>query len=277
MLEIFGLEGKTAIVWGGGQGMGEASALRLAQAGCNVAVVDVEIDRAEKVVGKIEALGRSAIALSANIIEKADVERATAAAEAALAPIDVMVNVVGMAGWVKLVDMSEEEWDRIVDLNLKGFFLAATAAARSMIAGGRKGSLVSVCSVSGLTSAPMHGHYGAAKAGMQNLVRSMACEWGPDIRVNAVAPGSTQTARVQSTPERQAEARARIALERMGFVDEIAKGVLFMASDMGSYVSGHPLPVDGGWMAGALMSWRGETFTAPPSTNVAAANGGATA
>lgn len=271
MLEIFGLEGRTAIVWGGGQGMGEASALRLAQAGCDVAVVDVEVDRARAVVGKIEALGRRAVALSADITDKGQVERATAEAEAALAPIDVMVNVVGMAGWVRLIDMSEEEWDRIVDLNLKGFFFAATAAARSMIAGGRKGAIVSVCSVSGLTSAPMHGHYGAAKAGMQNLVRSMACEWGPNIRVNAVAPGSTQTARVQPTEERVEEARKRIALERMGFVDEIAKGVLFMASDMGSYVNGHTLPVDGGWMAAALMSWKGDTFTPPPSVNVAAA------
>lgn len=269
MQDIFGLEGRTAIVWGGGQGMGEASALRLAQAGCDVAVVDMERDRAEKVADRIVALGRRSIALTANIVDKADVERATAEAEAALAPLDVMVNVIGMAGWVKLVDMSEGEWDRIVDLNLKGFFLAATAAARSMIAGRRKGAIVSVCSVSGLTSAPMHGHYGAAKAGMENLVRTMACEWGPLIRVNAVAPGAIETARVQATPERVQEARNRVALERMGTPDEIAKAVLFMASELGSYVNGRTLPVDGGWMAGALMGWKAESFTPPPSSNVA--------
>ncbi|EQB00271.1 NAD(P)-dependent dehydrogenase (short-subunit alcohol dehydrogenase family) [Sphingobium wenxiniae] len=269
MQDIFGLQGRTAIVWGGGQGMGEASALRLAEAGCDVAIVDVEMDRARKVADRIAALGRRSVALSANVVEKEAVERATREAEAALAPLDVMVNVIGMAGWSKLVDMPEEEWDRIVDLNLKGFFLAATAAARSMIAGQRKGAIVSVCSVSGLTSAPMHGHYGAAKAGMQNLVRSMACEWGPLIRVNAVAPGSTETARVQATPERLEEARNRIALERMGKPDEIAKAVLFMASDLGSYVNGQTLPVDGGWMAGALMGWKEQSFTPPPSANVA--------
>lgn len=269
MQEIFGLQGRTAIVWGGGQGMGEASALRLAQAGCDVAVIDLEQERAEKVAAQVEKLGRRSVALAADITSKADVDRVTAEAEAALAPVDVLVSVIGMAGWVRLVDMTEEEWDRIVNLNLKGFFFAATAAARSILAGGRNGAVVSVCSVSGLTSAPMHGHYGAAKAGMQNLVRSMACEWGPSIRVNAVAPGSTQTARVTPTPERLAEARKRVALERMAQPDEIAKAVLFLSSDLASYVNGHTLPVDGGWMAGALMSWKEKNFTPPPSSNVA--------
>jgi NAD(P)-dependent dehydrogenase (short-subunit alcohol dehydrogenase family) len=269
MQDIFGLEGRTAIVWGGGQGMGEASALRLAQAGCDVAIIDLERERAEKVAARVEELGRRAAVLTADITSKADVDRATAEAEAALAPVDVLVNVIGMAGWVPLIDMDEAEWDRIVTLNLKGFFFAATAAARSILGGGRTGAVVSVCSVSGLTSAPMHGHYGAAKAGMQNLVRSMACEWGPSIRVNAVAPGSTQTARVQATPDRLEEARKRVALERMAQPDEIGKAVLFLASDLGSYVNGHTLPVDGGWMAGALMNWKSETFAAPPSANVA--------
>ena len=268
MQEIFGLRDRVALVWGGGQGMGEASALRLAEAGCHVAVIDQVTDRAERVAARIRALGRRAVAISADVTSKVDVDRATAEAEAAVGPVDVMVNVIGMAGWVKLVDMDEAEWDRVLNLNLKGFFFAATASARSMLAGGRKGSIVSVCSVSGLTSAPMHGHYGAAKAGMQNLIRTMACEWGPTIRVNGVAPGTTETARVTATPERVEEARRNIAMGRMGKPDEIAKAVLFMASDLGSYVNGHTLPVDGGWMAGALMNWKADSFTPPPATNV---------
>jgi NAD(P)-dependent dehydrogenase (short-subunit alcohol dehydrogenase family) len=268
MEDMFGLAGKTALVWGGGQGMGEASAMRLARAGCDVAVIDMMADRAGKVAEQISALGRRSVALTADITNKDEVARATAAAEAALAPLDVMVNVIGMAGWVKLVDMDEAEWDRIMNLNLKGFFLAAQAAARSMIAGQRPGAIVSICSVSGLTSAPMHGHYGAAKAGMQNLVRSMANEWGPLIRVNAVAPGSTQTARVVPTPERIAEAKIRIPLERMAEPDEIAKAVLFMASDLASNVTGQTLACDGGWTAMALMKWK-QDFVPPPSENVA--------
>lgn len=268
MEDMFGLQGKIALVWGGGQGMGEASAMRLARAGCDVAIIDLVAERAEEVAGRIRGLGRRSVALSANITDQADVARATAAAEAALGPVEVMVNVIGMAGWVRLVDMSEAEWDRIVNLNLKGFFFAAQAAARSMLEGRRPGAIVSICSVSGMTSAPMHGHYGAAKGGMINLVRTMANEWGPLIRVNAVAPGTTQTARVTPTPERLAEARLRIPLERMGQPDEIAKAVLFMASDLASNVTGQTLACDGGWTAMALMKWK-EDFTPPPSENVA--------
>lgn len=268
MEDMFGLEGRMAIVWGGGQGMGEASAMRLARAGCNVAVIDIVEDRARTVADQITALGRRAVALTADITSKADVVRVTDAAEAALGPVDVMVNVIGMAGWVKLVDMEESEWDRIVDLNLKGFFLAAQAAARSMLAGKRPGTIVSVCSVSGLTSAPMHGHYGAAKAGMQNLVRTMANEWGPSIRTNAIAPGTIATARVSPTPERMAEAKRLYPLERMGKPDEIGKAVLFMASDLSSNVTGQTLACDGGWTATWLENWK-DNFTPPPSSNVA--------
>lgn len=268
MEDMFGLAGRRAIVWGGGQGMGEASALRLARAGCDVALVDMVQERAAEVADKVAALGRKAVAIGADITSSAGVARATAEAEDAIGPIDVMVNVIGMAGWVKLVDMDEAEWDRVVNLNLKGFFLAAQAAARSMIAGDRPGAIVSICSVSGLTSAPMHGHYGAAKAGMVNLVRSMACEWGPLIRVNAVAPGTTETARVQPTPERTREAKERVPLERMGQPDEIAKAVLFFASDLASNITGQTLACDGGWTASALMRWK-TGFTPPPAENVA--------
>jgi NAD(P)-dependent dehydrogenase (short-subunit alcohol dehydrogenase family) len=268
MEDMFGLAGKTAIVWGGGQGMGETSALRLARAGCDIAVVDQVGERAGAVTARIQALGRKAVAITADITSEAEVARTMTEAESALAPIDVMVSVIGMAGWVKLVDMSSEEWDRIVTLNLKGFFLAAQAAARSMIAGGRKGSIVSVASVSGLTAAPMHGHYGAAKAGLVNLVRSMASEWSPQIRINAIAPGTIETARVEATEQRVEAHRKRVPMQRMGQPDEIAKAVLFMASDLASYVTGQTLAVDGGWMSTFLLDWRSEMST-PHSTNVA--------
>ena len=271
MDDMFGLAGKTAIVWGGGQGMGEASALRLARAGCDVALVDVVPERAEAVAGRIRGLGRKAAVICADITKQAEVQRAVAEAEAALAPLDVMVSVVGMAGWTKLVELEEAEWDRIVTLNLKGFFLAAQAAARSMIAGNRLGAIVGVASVSGLSAAPMHAHYGAAKAGMVNLVRSMASEWSPLIRTNAIAPGSIETARVEATEERLANIRKRVPMQRMGQPDEIAKAALFLASDLASFVSGQTLAVDGGWMSTFLMDWKSE-ITTPHATNVAYKN-----
>ncbi len=268
MDDIFGLTGKTAIVWGGGQGMGEASAVRLASAGCDVALVDVVPERAEAVATRIKRLGRKTAVIGADITKRAEVERAVAQAEAALAPLDVMVSVVGMAGWTKLVEIEESEWDRLVTLNLKGFFLAAQAAARSMIAANRPGAIVGIASVSGLSAAPMHAPYGAAKAGMVNLVRSMASEWSPLIRTNAIAPGGIETARVEATEARLATTRKRVPMQRMGTPDEIGKAVLFLASDLASYVSGQTLAVDGGWMSTFLMDWKSE-ITTPHATNVA--------
>lgn len=268
MSDLLGLSGKTAIVWGGGQGMGEASAVRLAEAGCDVAVVDIVKERAEVVAEIIRGMGRKAVALGADATREDEVDQAVAAAEAALAPIDVMITVIGISGWVKLIDMSVAEWDRIVDLNLKHFFLTARAVARSMVRGNRQGAIVAVASVSGLTAAPMHAHYGAAKAGLVNLVRSMAAEWSPLIRVNAVAPGTINTARVEATPERVEMHRKLVPMERMGKPDEIGKAALFLASDLASYMSGQTIAVDGGWTSTFLMYSKGD-FAPPTSENVA--------
>lgn len=254
---MFELNNKVALVWGGGQGIGEASALRLAQAGCDIGVVDVVEERALEVAESIRAMGRRAVALTADITQAASVEEATRSAEAQLGPVDVMVSVIGRSHWCKLTEMREEDWDWVLDLNLKGFFLAATAVARSMEAGGRSGAIVAVSSSSGMMAGPLHAHYGAAKAGLQNLVRSMACEWGPNIRVNAVSPGGIETARVVVTPERERDLRQRVPLERIGRPDEIAKAILFLASDLSSYVSGQTLAVDGGATANTWFAWKG--------------------
>ena len=269
MSDLLGLSGKTAIVWGGGQGMGEASAVRLAEAGCDVAVVDVVKERAEVVADIIRGMGRKAVALGADATREDEVERAVAEAESALAPIDVMITVIGMSGWISLLEMPLAEWDRIVDLNLKHFFLTARAVARSMHAGNRQGAIVAVASVSGLTAAPMHAHYGAAKAGLVNLVRSMAAEWSPLIRVNAVAPGTIKTARVLATPEREEMHREKVPMARMGVPDEIGKAALFLASDLASYMTGQTIAVDGGWTATFLMHSRGNVAAQTLNENAA--------
>ncbi len=253
MEDMFGLSGKTAIVWGGGQGLGAASARRLARAGCDIAVVDYVSERAEQIAGEIRGLGRRAVALTADATSEREVQAALASAEMALAPVDVMVTVVGMATWKPLLDLGAEDWSHDFAVNLNSFLYTSRAAVRSFGRAGRSGAIVGITSVSGLVSAPMHAPYGAAKAALIHLVRSMAVEWGPAVRVNAVAPGVIETPRVAATPERVTAVRNRLPMKRMGTADEIAKAVLFLASDLASLVTGHTLAADGGWTSAFLM------------------------
>jgi len=253
MEDMFGLSGKTAVLWGGGQGIGAACAMRLARAGCDVAVVDCVPERAEQIAAAIQGHGRRAVALTADVTNEAEVEAAVANAEAALAPVAVMVTVVGAGTWKPLLDVSADDWSHDFAINLNSFLYTSRAVARLLMRTGRSGAVVGITSVSGLVSAPLHAPYGAAKAALIHLVRSMAVEWGPDIRVNAIAPGVVETPRVAATPERVAAVRDRIPVSRMGTVDEIAKAALFLASDLASLVTGHTLAVDGGWTSAFLM------------------------
>lgn len=261
--DLFGLKGKHAMVWGGGFGMGERTALRLAEVGARVTVIDLEAARAEKIAGEIVAAGGEAIALAADATSENSVVEAHAAAEAALGPLDVMATVIGLGVWDQVVDMSLETFNRSILLNLTSFFLPARAAGRSLLKHGKPGAIACVSSVSGLTSAPNHAGYGAAKAGMISLVRTMADEWGPyGIRVNAAMPGSAATPRLTLNEAGQAAMnaamKAKIPLGRAATPDELAKAILFLLSDLASYVTGHNLHVDGGWTSTFLMQTIGE-------------------
>lgn len=251
--DIFKLKDKVAIVWGGGQGMGRSSALRLAEAGCRLAIVDLERARAEHVCEEIRKAGSQAIPLIADITQEEQALATVEKTDKQLGPVDCMVTVVGMAFWKPLLEVDADDWERAFAVNLKSFFFTARAVARSLIAHGKQGSIVGICSVSGLQSAPMHGPYGAAKAGLANLVRTMAVEWGPGIRVNAIAPGAIRTPRLTFTPESLDMFKQRVGLQRPGETDEIGKVALFLLSDLASYVTGHTIPVDGGWMAEYLI------------------------
>ena len=245
--DILGLKGKHAIVWGGGFGMGERTAIRLSEAGARVAVIDLELARAEKIAGELNAAGGKAVAIQAD----------------RLGPLDVMATVIGLGVWDQVVDMSLETFNRSILLNLTSFFLPARTAGRSLLKHGKPGAIACVSSVSGLTSAPNHAGYGAAKAGMINLVRTMADEWGPyGIRVNAAMPGSAATPRLVLNEAGQAgmkaAMKAKIPLGRAATPDELAKAILFLLSDLASYVTGHNLHVDGGWTSTFLMQSVGE-------------------
>ena len=260
--DFLGLTGKHAIVWGGGFGMGERTSIRLAQAGARVVVVDLMQERAEKIAGELNEQGAKAIALQADVRSEDSVEATLEAAEGVFGPVDVMATVIGLGVWDQVVDMSLEKFNESILLNLTSFFLPARAVGRSLLKNKKPGAIACVSSVSGLTSAPNHAGYGAAKAGMINLVRTMADEWGPyGIRVNAAMPGSAATPRLTLNEEGKAmfnaAMKAKIPLGRAADPDELAKAILFLLSDLASYVTGHNLHVDGGWTSTFLMQGQG--------------------
>lgn len=248
---LLGLEGKKALIVGGGRGMGEASAMLLAQAGCDVAVLDSILERADQVAAEVRGIGRNGVPIEADILDEASVIEAVAKVEAALGGLDILVTIVGQALFKPLLDVTLDEWDYDQSRNMRYFFVTARAVAASMIARGVGGSLICIGSVDGIVGSPMHAAYGAAKAGLMHLVKSMAAEWGRNgIRANAVAPGSITTPRLPETPESRALMEQSVMpIGRAGTTRDVAGAVLFLASGLSEYVTGHTLAVEGGWLA----------------------------
>ena len=249
------LEGKSVLVVGGGQGVGESTAKLLARAGCRVAIADVVQERAERVAAAVANLGQPSTSIVGNVLEEGQANDVIERAERELGGLDALVTTIGQASFNPLLDMTPEQWEHDHSKNLRYFFFTARAVARSLIARGKPGSMVCITSVGGMQSAPNHAAYGAAKAGLMNLVRTMAVEWAPhDIRVNAIAPGSIATPRIPATPERvERTQKSLIPAKRLGTTDEVGKAALFLLSNLASYVTGHTLLVDGGWMAAYLL------------------------
>lgn len=252
---FFDLVGKKALIIGGGQGMGESSALFLARAGCDVALVDLIRDRADAVGEKVTALGRKAFTIVGNVLDDDEIPLIVAEAETKLGGLDLMVSIVGAAVWGSLLETTAEIWDDQMRLNLRYFFLIAKEVAQSLIRRGQPGAIVGIASVDGQRAAPMRGVYGAAKAGLISLVQTMAVEWAPhDIRVNAIAPGHIVTPRLFDTPQRaELYAASLLPMRHRGTPDDIARAALFLASDMARYITGTTLDVDGGLLAANLF------------------------
>ncbi len=251
MQSPFGLEGKRTLVLGGGLGIGESTVRLIAARGARVAVVDCELERAQHVASEVVVNGGRAAAYCIDVLDDGALVAGIAQIEREFGPLDGMATVIGMAAWGSLIDIDMDTWDLDQNRNLRYFFLAAREVARSMINRKVVGSIVCVSSVNGIRSAPNHGAYGAAKAGLINLVQTMATEWSPyGIRVNVVAPGPIITPRIPHTGEEgERKMMVNVPMHRRGTTEDIAKAITFFLSDLSPYVTGQTLAVDGGSLA----------------------------
>lgn len=244
------LAGKIALVTGAQQGIGRAIAIALARDGADVGVNYLDdASAAERVAGEIRSLGRRAIPIQADVSQAAGVDALVRTVVDGLGPPDVLVNNAGVFPRAPFLDLAEREWDLVLGVNLKGSFLCAQAVARALVAAKRPGSFVNISS-SAVRGDPRGVHYSASKAGIVGLTRAMALALAPHgIRVNAIAPGLTDTAQPRyGNTEDQIAVRAReIPLGRMAQPEEIARVAVFLATSEAAWITGELIHVNGGY------------------------------
>lgn len=241
------LEGKVALITGGAQGIGKVTALVLARKGADVAVSDINMEGASETAKEIEDLGRRGLALEGDVSNPADAERIVATAVGQLGEIDILVNNAGITRDGLLVRMAEEDWDAVLNVNLKGTFNCTKAAVKRMMKR-KSGRIVNIASVVGVMGNAGQANYAASKAGIIGLTKSIAREYAQrGINVNAVAPGYIETPMTVALAEKvKEELKAQIPMARLGTPLDVANAVYFLVSDASSYVTGHVLNVNGG-------------------------------
>lgn len=240
-------KGKVAIVTGASRGIGRSIALALAAGGARIVAVDLDLNGTEAMAAEIKAAGGEAIAVQGNVTVSADVERIFEAAVETFGRADILVNNAGITKDALLLRMKDEEWDAVLNVNLKGAFLCSRAAAKVM-SKQRYGRIINIASVVGQMGNSGQANYCASKAGLMGLTKSNARELARrNVTVNAVAPGFIATDMTDALPEKvKQELLAQIPLERLGSADDIANAVLFLASEQSGYITGQVIGVNGG-------------------------------
>ncbi len=252
---MFDLTGKVALVTGARRGMGKADALALATQGAKVVVTDIDLAECQLVADEIVAKGGEALALKMDVANAADVNAGFDATLAKFGRLDILVNNAGIFSPKSSLEMTEADWDRTININLKGQFLCAQRAAKEM-AKNKWGRIINIASIaSGQVGVGVMGaaHYTASKGGIIGMTETLAIEWAPlGITVNVIGPGAIDTPMISGagfSQEALAELLAGVPLKRMGTPEEIAAAVVFLASNEASYVTGATFFVDGGWLA----------------------------
>jgi NAD(P)-dependent dehydrogenase (short-subunit alcohol dehydrogenase family) len=257
VLDRMRLDGRAALVTGGSRGLGLGMALALAEAGADVAVVARSTDRLREAAARIEALGRRAVALPADLADVDAAMRTVDEAADALGRLDVLVTAAALQLRKPALEVTPEEWDRLADVNLRSMYFTCQRAAHCMLAreqpeDGARGRIITVASLTSAVAWPNVSVYAATKGGVAQMTKAMALEWAPlGIRVNAIGPGTFHTEltdALYSDPERAAAITRRIPLGRPGVPDDLAGATVFLASPASDYITGQILWLDGGWL-----------------------------
>ncbi len=247
----FDLSGRVALVTGANTGIGQAIAVALAAAGADIAIAGRSPP--DETIASIEALGRRALAIEADLGSIEPVGRIVSEAVAGLGRLDILVNNAGMIRRADALDFTETDWDSVMDVNLKAVFFLCQAFGRYAIGEGRKGKIINIASMLSFQGGVRVPSYTAAKSGMAGVTKLLACEWaGRGINVNALAPGyvaTNNTKDLRADEQRSAAILGRIPAGRWSVPSDLGGPAVFLASDASDYVHGAILPVDGGWLA----------------------------
>ncbi|MDD4859238.1 MAG: SDR family oxidoreductase [Dehalococcoidales bacterium] len=249
--ELFNLEGHKALITGGGKGLGKAVALALADVGCDISIVDIDLPAAQQTAHEISQIGRKALALKADVTIKEEVEKAFATTAKEFGTLDICINNAAICINEPAENTSEEVYDRVMDTNLKGVFLCCQQASKIMIPQ-RSGSIINISSISSrLSTYPeKHSFYNASKAGVVLLTKCLAVEWaGYGIRVNTLSPGYTWTDMISMMAHLFPQWQSRIPMGRVGDPREFVGAIIYLASEASSYTTGSEIIVDGGYTA----------------------------
>jgi len=245
------VKNKIAIVTGSGRGIGKSTVLELAKEGAKVVVSDIDIKECQNVCDEIKKIGSDAIAVKCDISKKSDVDAMIKKTMQKFQKIDILINNAGVVLTKPFVEMTEKDWDFVLDINLKGVFLCTNAVVKQMIKQ-KSGKIISVASIAGEVGFMNTSAYCASKAGIINLTRELALELSPhNINVNAIAPGVIATKMTEDMLKDKKTKEVLLAstpLGRVGQPEEIGKAVVFLASDDSNFITGHTLVVDGGWL-----------------------------